>query len=182
MRDSGDFDAFYAATFRSVVGQVFAMTGDLQDAEDAVAEAYARAWQRWPKIQAYEDPKAWVRTVAYRVAVSSWRRAVGRWKAHRRHGPPADAPGATPDQLALRDALKLIPREQCRAVVLHHLVGLSVAEIAAETHVPEGTVKTRLARGRKALARHVDEFADDTDTATEPASDVVTTNRGGRHG
>lgn len=37
--------------------------------------------------------------------------------------------------------------------MLHHLVGLSVADVAAETGVAEGTVKARLSRGRRALAR-----------------------------
>ena len=46
MRDSSEFDAFYAATGRRLVAQVYAMTGDRAEAEDAVAEAYARAWQR----------------------------------------------------------------------------------------------------------------------------------------
>ena len=38
------------------------------------------------------------------------------------------------------------------AEYLHHLGGLSVAEVASETGSPEGTVKARLARGRTALA------------------------------
>jgi DNA-directed RNA polymerase specialized sigma24 family protein len=40
-------------------------------------------------------------------------------------------------------------------LILHHLVGLSVAEVAHELRLPVGTVKTRLARGRRALARRL---------------------------
>ncbi len=43
--------------------------------------------------------------------------------------------------------------------MLFHLVGLSISEIAAETDSPEGTVKSHLNRGRKALAPLVSEFA-----------------------
>ena len=71
MTDELDFDGFYAATFRRVVGQVYAMTGNLSEAEDSVQEAYARAWERWGKVRGYNDPEGWVRTVAYRIAVSS---------------------------------------------------------------------------------------------------------------
>jgi RNA polymerase sigma-70 factor (ECF subfamily) len=165
MREGDDFDAFYANTSRRMVGQVYAMVGSLTDAEDAVQEAYSRAWQRWSKIQQYGDPEGWVRTVAYRIAVSAWRKAANRLVAHRRHGVADDVPGTSADQLALAHALKQIPADQRRAIVLFHLVGLSVAEIAAETGSPTGTVKARLARGRKALAGHVSEFADDESTA-----------------
>jgi RNA polymerase sigma-70 factor (ECF subfamily) len=53
---------------------------------------------------------------------------------------------------ALVRALRQITPDQRRAIVLHHLCDLSVAEVAAETGVPHGTVKARLSRGREALA------------------------------
>src|SRR6185312_4178148 len=46
-----EFDDFYAGTYRRVVGQVFAMVGNFGDAEEAVQEAYSRAWPRWPKLR-----------------------------------------------------------------------------------------------------------------------------------
>jgi RNA polymerase sigma-70 factor (ECF subfamily) len=52
----------------------------------------------------------------------------------------------------LVSALRKIPEEQRRAIVLHHLVGMSVQEVAHETGAPTGTVKARLSRGRAALA------------------------------
>jgi RNA polymerase sigma-70 factor (ECF subfamily) len=45
-----------------------------------------------------------------------------------------------------------LPARQRHVVVLHHLVGLPVEQIAAELDVPVGTVKSRLSRGRAALA------------------------------
>ena len=47
-----DFDEFYVATHRRIVGQIYAMTGSLHEAEDCVQEAYARAWQQWGKLSA----------------------------------------------------------------------------------------------------------------------------------
>jgi RNA polymerase sigma-70 factor (ECF subfamily) len=70
MRDPGEFDGFYAGTVRRVTSHLCMMTGDRAEAEDAVQEAYARAWQRWEKLSGYGDPEAWVRTVAYRITVS----------------------------------------------------------------------------------------------------------------
>jgi RNA polymerase sigma-70 factor (ECF subfamily) len=154
------FDTFYRATAHRVVGYLYVILGDLADAEDAAHEAYAKAWQRWPRLRHYEDPEAWVRTVAFRDAVSTWRKAVNRLTAHRAR-PPEPVPELTPDRLAIISALRTLPTEQRRALVLFHLQGLTVEEISAETGAPTGTVKARLARGRKALAPHVWEFADD---------------------
>jgi RNA polymerase sigma-70 factor (ECF subfamily) len=161
MGDELSFDEFYAASFRRLVGQVYAMTGSLAESEDAVQEAYARAWQRWNKVREYQSPEAWIRVVAYRITVSSGRKARNRLLAHHRNDTErGEVPGLSPDHLVLMAALRRISDDQRRAIVLHYLVGLSVSEICDETSTPSGTVKARLARGRKALAPYVSEFAE----------------------
>ena len=129
MRDRGEFDEFYASTAARVVTHLYAMIGDLAEAEDAVQEAYARAWQRWHQVGAYRDPVGWVRMVAYRIAVSSWRRTRTRWAAQQRSRPPEHAPELSPDTVALVAALRQISAEQREAIVLHHLLGLTVEEV-----------------------------------------------------
>jgi RNA polymerase sigma-70 factor (ECF subfamily) len=160
VRDAGEFDAFYAGSSRRVLGQVYAMTGNLAEAEDAVAEAYLKAWDRWRLVRDCDSPEAWVRSVASRVAVSSWRKAVNRIKAHHRDAIDQEIEGLGPDHVALVHALRQIPADQRRVIVLHHLVGLSVVEISAEVGAPTGTVKARLTRGRKAMAGHLTDTDD----------------------
>jgi RNA polymerase sigma-70 factor (sigma-E family) len=156
-----DFDAFYAATHRRIVGQIYAMTGNLHESEDCAQEAYARAWQRWARLSAeHGNPEAWVRTVATRLAVSSWRKAVSRLTAHRRENQVTEVPGMNPDHLAVVIALRKISADQRVAIVLQHYAGLSIEEIAAETGAQPSAVKARLARGRRALAPHLSEFAE----------------------
>ncbi|MEV0460144.1 sigma-70 family RNA polymerase sigma factor [Catellatospora methionotrophica] len=152
MSDIEEFDAFYADTSWRVLGQLWTMTGSRAEAEDAVAEAYARAWQRWGQVRECDSPEAWVRRTASRIAISTWRKAVNRMRAHHRATPEQELAGLGPDHVALVHALRQIPAEQRRAIVLHHLVGLSVAEVAAEVGSPQGTIKARLLRGRRALA------------------------------
>jgi len=151
--DQTSFDAFYRASRQKLFDTLYALTGNPAEAQDAVHEAYARAWQRWSTVGGYGDPAAWVRTVARRIAVSRWRRTRNRLVAHRRVGEPPALPGPGPDSVALVSALRQLPVPQRTAIVLHHLVGLPVAEVAAETGVPVGTVKARLSRGRKALGK-----------------------------
>jgi RNA polymerase sigma-70 factor (ECF subfamily) len=160
--DADDFDAFSAGSVRRVTGYLYAVTGSRSEAEDAAQEAFARAWQHWPKVSGYVDPEAWVRMVGFRIAVTTWRRMVSRTAAHRRHGVPDDEAGLSPDYVAIVAALRKIPAGQRRAIVLHHLYSLSVGEIAQEVGVPTGTVKARLSRGRRALAEHLGENGPET--------------------
>ena len=152
MRDSTGFDEFYTGSARKTVAYLYAVTGNLAEAEDAVAEAYARAWQRWSVVSTYDDPAGWVRRVAYRIAVSSWRRTRNRLLAHQRWGAAAPVAELNPDTVALVGALRQISPVLRRAVVLHHLYGLSVQEIADETDSSVSAVKQQLSRGRQALA------------------------------
>jgi RNA polymerase sigma-70 factor, ECF subfamily len=155
-----EFTDFYSASFRRIVGQLYAMTGDHAEAQDAVQEAFVRAWAHRSRLDSRGSPEAWVRATAWNVAVSRWRRAgVGR-RLLRSQPPPAAADEPSPDRVALIDALRKIPAEQRRALVLYHLCDLTVEQVAAETGAPTGTVKARLARGRAALAPHLRQAAE----------------------
>ena len=79
------FDEFYHWNVRKVVHLVYAYTGDLTLAQDCTQEAFSRAWQQWSKVSAYDDPLAWVRTVARRLAISAWRKKTNQNRAHVRH-------------------------------------------------------------------------------------------------
>ncbi|HLT59576.1 MAG TPA: SigE family RNA polymerase sigma factor [Microlunatus sp.] len=151
--DSETFDAFYTTSFNRLVGQVYVMCGDLTEAQDCVQEAFIRAWDKRRTLDVDQAPEAWIRTAAYRLAVSRWRRARRARRApDRARQPERVVPGPEVDRIALARALHRLPAEQRRAIVLHHLCDLSVTEIARETGSPTGTVKARLARGRAALA------------------------------
>jgi RNA polymerase sigma-70 factor (ECF subfamily) len=147
-----EFADFYAASFQRLVGQVCAMTGDRAEAQDAVQEAFVRAWERRGRIDRDGAPESWVRATAWRIAMSRWRRArVGR-QLMRLSVLPESTAGPTPDRVAFVEALRKVPVEQRRALALYHLCDLTVSQIATETGAPAGTVKARLARGRAALA------------------------------
>jgi RNA polymerase sigma-70 factor (ECF subfamily) len=146
-----DFTAFYDATWGRTVACAYAVTGELGAAEEAAQEAYTRAWPRWSKLSTYDDPGAWVRQIATRQAISRWRRGRTAHRFLSRSRPPENAPAPDENTVALVTALRALPESQRRALVLHHLAGFTVAEIAAQERCPEGTVKARLSRGRAAL-------------------------------
>ena len=148
----GDFDAFYRAGAARLVRQLIPLVGSRAEAEDVVQEAYARAYARWSTVQRYDAPEAWVRTVALRLAVSRWRKSRNAVVAWRRRAEATEVLGVGPETVALVAALKQLPEAQRVAIVLHHLMDLSVEQVAAEVGAPTGTVKARLSRGRAALA------------------------------
>ena len=151
--DEAEFDVFYAASFRRIVGQVFAMIGDRDEAQECVQEAFVRAWSHRVKLERDGAPEAWVRTTAYRLAVSRWRRRKRGERPPDRAVQLTEPPaGPNESRVALMTALQHLPEEQRRAIVLHHICDLPVKDVASEVGVPEGTIKARLSRGRTALA------------------------------
>ncbi|GLH96007.1 SigE family RNA polymerase sigma factor [Phytohabitans aurantiacus] len=156
----------YRAHYRRLVGQLYALTRDLSEAQDVVQEAYARALARPARFLEVQDPEKWLRTVAMNAARTRYRR---RWVldrlllAGRVHRPDETVPGMSPDRVALVEALRRLPRRTREAIVLHHIADLPVDEVAAALGVSAGTVKSRLSRGRAALARLL---ADNPDTTT----------------
>jgi RNA polymerase sigma-70 factor (ECF subfamily) len=83
------------------------------------------------------------------------RRARRRAAALLRIGPAPVVVELAPDLLDLAAALRVIPVTQRQVIVLHHLVGLPVDEVAQQLRLPVGTVKSRLGRGRRALAERL---------------------------
>ncbi|GLY00781.1 MULTISPECIES: sigma-70 family RNA polymerase sigma factor [Actinoplanes] len=151
--DPPSFDELYAAHYAGLIVQFYAYFGDRQEAQDVVQEAFCRALARWRTVSTYEDPVAWVRKVAWNLAVSRWRRArtaLGFVRRQRLEEPRTDGPG--PDRVSLVAALGTLPPKQRRALVLHYLGDFTVAEIAERERVADATVRSWLHRGRTALA------------------------------
>lgn len=151
------FDEVYAAHYADLTVQLYAYFGDRQEAQDVVQEAFCRALSRWSAVSRYDDPVAWVRRVAWNLAVSRWRRARTALHFLRRQRPAEpQIDGPTPERVALVAALGTLPDAQRRAIVLHYLADLPLAEIARREGVAEGTVKSWLHRGRTTLSARLD--------------------------
>ncbi|MFQ6170678.1 RNA polymerase sigma factor [Oryzobacter sp. R7] len=152
----------FEASYRRLVGQLYGVCGDLTEAEEVVAEAFARAVQHERTFARLDNPEAWLRTVAVNVSRSRFRRA--RMAASRQPA-PVHPTTLDDDRLVLMTALRRLPAAQREAIALHYLADLPVAQVAEATGVPVGTVKTRLSRGRVALAALLDTVPDSAEEA-----------------
>ena len=151
----------YAASYRRLVVQLYAVCGDLGTAEDAVQDAFVTAVRKHRELRSVANPEAWVRTVALNRVRTGWRHAAVAWR-HRDDLPgPQGNTEVGPEHVALVRALSELDTDQRLVVVLHHLADLGVAQIASELGLPEGTVKSRLSRARARLAGLLDDDADD---------------------
>ncbi|MFF9431705.1 SigE family RNA polymerase sigma factor [Streptomyces sp. NPDC004288] len=152
-----EFEEFYAHTVARLTGQLYVMLGDLHEAQDVVQEAFVKGWDRRRQLDRDGRPEAWIRTVAWRLAVSRWRFRRRSSEAWRRGAPPPTVEGPGPDHLVLVEALRGLPQQQRRTLALHYLCDLSVDQVAEETGLSAGTVKTHLSRGRAALAHRIED-------------------------
>lgn len=143
------FEEFYAA-HRDRVGRALAMTlGDPQLAVEAVDEAMARAFQRWPQVSSMANPTGWVYRVGINWAMSLTRRLRRRAPSSVAVDTAIDASVADP---SIDVALGELTHAQRAVVVCRLLLGLSEAQTADALGIRPGTVKSRLARATQLLS------------------------------
>ncbi len=136
------------------------LTGSREEALELAQETFLRAWQALPEWR----PQAQLRTWLFRIASNAAMDVLRRRKLveFSQFTPELDAASGEPgpelrlesrQSLAeLEKALARIPPDQRQALLLREVEGLSYAEIGEATGANEGTVKSRLARAREALA------------------------------
>jgi RNA polymerase sigma factor (sigma-70 family) len=146
--DTQDFDEAFAILYPRARSVALRILESVPDAEDAAAEALARALFRWKGVGKLAHRDAWVLRVTANVAIDAARR--------RQVAPPLEARTVNADdqvvlRLTLVAALAVLPRRQREAVVLRHLAGFSEAEVCAALGVSQNTVKKHLQRGMARL-------------------------------
>jgi RNA polymerase sigma-70 factor, ECF subfamily len=124
---------------------------DVERAEDAVQQTFLLAWRDLRKLRDPDRFQAWLRRILVRACYQEARR-YRQWSSRIRVL-PADGPNVPTQRdqtigIAERDALEQaftgLSPEQRAVVVLHHQVGLTLAEVAVVVGAPVGTVKSRL--------------------------------------
>lgn len=134
---------------------VLRITGDYTFAEDIVQESLLRAWKN-PAIleQSDESARAWLFTVARNLVIDDRRSARHTREIITDELPDVPSPDRTEsvlDTWLLSDALLSLSLQHRGAVVSAYYLGHTVAEIAHQQGVPEGTVKSRLHYALRAL-------------------------------
>jgi RNA polymerase sigma-70 factor (ECF subfamily) len=149
---SEHLEEVFAASYRRLVSQLYGVVGNLSEAEDLVQEAFVRASSAGGRFGRVDNPEAWLRRTAINLHRNRWRKLRNFGRVRSRLVGIADPPGLQEQHVLVVEALRTLPAGQREVLALHYLADLPVAEVAELLGVPEGTVKSRLTRGRDALA------------------------------
>ena len=147
-----DFDETFRESYLPMVRSLAAACGDRDVAEDAVQDAFERAFVRWRRIARYDDPAGWIRHVALNRIRDNFRRDQRKRGAMERlsieRDTVAPGPDIRPDVTGL---LARLPHQQRVAAALFYVEGLSIREVATSMKLSEGAVKYHLHAARSTL-------------------------------
>lgn len=151
---SPDFESVFRDSFEPMVRALTVASGSRAVAEDCVQEAFSRAFIRWRRIGAYEDPAGWVRHVAVNLVRDHHRKEQRKRRAVTRLGSRPEAVVAPPEPGAgLAELVAALPAQQRIAASLFYVEQLSVRETADAMDLSEGAVKYHLHAARSSLRR-----------------------------
>jgi RNA polymerase sigma-70 factor (ECF subfamily) len=152
--------AFVRRFQRRVFGVALAVVGDPALAEDIAQQAFERAWQKGASFDSSRGSVGtWLTAITHNLAVDALRSRkptpLDPSDLIRLIGPGADEPedpsAGTAAAADLRRAIRQLPNEQARAVVMAGIYGLTAQDVADAESIPLGTAKTRIRAGMTKL-------------------------------
>ena len=156
--DQTAFGELVRPQLRTVHAVCYRITGHAETAEDATQATLVAAWRHIGRFEGRARFSTWLYQIAHNAALAEVRRRVpdpagagDELPVGARRGPEEEVV----TRLTVQAALARVPPDFRAALVLREYGGLSYAEIAAATGVRVETVKTRIARARKAVAAHL---------------------------
>jgi RNA polymerase sigma-70 factor (sigma-E family) len=158
MASQTGFDHFMNERQRPLLRFAMVLTGDAGRSEEIVSDVLSKAWERWDRIGAMDQPSAYVRRMIINEYLG-WRRRAHRMSPSGDVTQISDASGAATSDHAIdhaeRDALitalSRLPRKQRAVLVLRFYAGLTDAEIAEILDCCHGAVRSNISRALAAL-------------------------------
>ena len=163
---SGDvtsFEELVSPYQRRLFRFILLMTGNPADAEDALQETILHAFQFLHQFRGDCTFSTWIHRIAV-TTTRNWLRSQSRKSSARfldqawrliqpEESTPESAILASEELIALRQALAALPQHYREALVLRHYQELSYEQIATILQIPIGTVRSRIAQGKKLMVR-----------------------------
>lgn len=152
--DPAYFSRLYDQYATDVLRVCYFYLSDREKAEDVCQDVFVRLMTTHPLLQPGRE-KSWLLKVALNRCRDLWR---GAWLKRVILGGPTFELIPAPDEFSRRDdqqammaAINQLPATFKEVILLHYYQGMNIAEIAQMLELPEGTISSRLSRGRKKL-------------------------------
>ena len=149
-----NFEELYAQYATDVLRVCYFYLGDRQKAEDVCQDVFVRLMVNAPQLEEGRE-KAWLLKVALNRCRDLWR---GSWAKRVVLGSPVfelipaqDDTPAKDESEAMMAAIHQLPTAFREVILLHYYQNFGISEIARMLDLPEGTISSRLSRGRKKL-------------------------------
>lgn len=155
--DSGDFEEFFRAHHRRLLGTLCLVSGDVAESEELTQEAFVRVWERWDRLQGHPNPAGYLYRTAFNLRRDRLRRL--RRAARRLAGleTAEDAFARVEASTDLAAAIRRLTPRQRAALVLTDLLELSSPEAAKLLGVRPATVRVLGAQARGALRAEMED-------------------------
>jgi RNA polymerase sigma-70 factor (sigma-E family) len=146
--DQDAFREFVSSRMSALRNLAYVTCGDWYAADDAVANALAKLYSRWGRL---ERPDLYAQTMVFRAAIDETRRPW--WRRERSAGDAmpevalADPSAESVERLRVRAALRAVPSQQRAVLVLRFYLGMTAEEAAEVLGIRAGTVRSQTARG-----------------------------------
>jgi len=147
--EPGEFEAWFAREYGKVLGSLILATGQRDLAEEATAEAFARAYERWNRVGSMSGAGGWVYVVALNEAKRRQRRMAMERVLLMRWRPPAEVPSET--GLEVWDLVRGLPPRERTAIVLRYVADLSEAQVGKAMGISAGGVAKTLNSARSRI-------------------------------
>ena len=145
------FDELFANEYRALFRSLFLITGNTQDAEELMQDAFLKVWERWDRVSRMENPNGYL----FRVAMNAARSRVRRLRLAAKHvvvtGPVEDPFAAADLRDELVRALARLSERQRMALVLTDLLDLPADQAADLLRVRTPTIRSLASQARAAL-------------------------------
>ncbi len=145
------FEDLFQAEHERVFHALYLVTGNTQEAEEVMQDAFLKIWERWDKVRGMENPAAYLYRTAINGALSRRRRVAVATKRALTPGPAEDPFEAADLRDELVGALRTLTPRQRAALMLTDLLGYPSEEAAKALGVAAGTVRSLASQGRAAM-------------------------------
>jgi RNA polymerase sigma factor (sigma-70 family) len=153
LSEARQFEDFFEAESRTLYRRLCLVTGNRQEAEEVMQDAFISVLERWDRVGAMDSPTGYLYRTAFHEVHKRSRRAARAVRQFALTRPEVDDFAAAEDREIVRRALGKLSRRQRAAVVLTELLGYSSEEAGSIMGARAVTVRVLASQGRATMRR-----------------------------